>query len=91
MNELIDMSVNVYFEISNAEMFGGEGSLGYIKKAFEQVKNTSGFLNDSFVNEQIESTAKMFDVSKDDVRLISKEKYESETEEYDHDELYYNE
>lgn len=91
MNELIDVSVNVYFEISNAEIFGGEGTLGYIKNGFEQVKKPEVSLDDVFVNEQIESTAKMFDVSKDDVRLISKEKYEFETEEYDYDELYYDE
>ncbi len=84
MNPLIDVSISLYFEISNSEMFGGEGSVGYTAATFGGVKNIEN-VDDSFVDKQIEGVANMLHVSKENVKLISKEQYDFETEDEDED------
>lgn len=78
MNPLIDVSISLYFEIFNSEMFGGEGSVGYTAVTFDSIKNIEN--DDSFVDKQIERVANMLHVSKENVKLISKEQYNFETE-----------
>lgn len=82
MNPLIYVSVSLHFEISNSEMFGGEGSVGYTAATFGGVKNIEN-VDDSFVDKQIEGVANMLHVSKENVKLISKEQYDFETEDED--------
>lgn len=82
MNPLIYVSISLHFEISNSEMFGGEGSVGYTVATFGGVKNIEN-VDDSFVDKQIEGVANMFHVSKENVKLISKEQYDFETEDED--------
>lgn len=82
MNPLIYVSISLHFEISNSEMFGGEGSVGYTATTFGGVQNLEN-VDDSFVDKQIEVVANMLHVSKENVKLISKEQYDFETEDED--------
>ena len=84
MNPLISVDVGLYFEISNSDMFGGQGTVGYSATKFESVGNLEA-LDDSFVQKQIEALARMLKVTSENVRLISKEEYDRETadDEYD--------
>ncbi len=79
MNPLVSITATLYFEVKNAAVFGGEGSVGYTSTAFSDVVHPEN-LTDEFINNQREITAKMLSVSTDDVTLISKETYEAATE-----------
>lgn len=84
MNELAYISVTLYFEIHDCELFGGENSVGYASKTFGGVKDIAT-LKDDFIREQIEQTAAMSGVSADKVKLIPKEVYDSHTQDDDDD------
>lgn len=58
MNPLISVDIGLYFEVSNSDMFGGEGTVGYSATKFEGVGNLDA-IDDSFVQKQIESVAQM--------------------------------
>lgn len=79
MNPLISVSITLHFEVSNSEMFGGKGSIGYTAVSFDNVTELEN-VNDNFVFEQIMITAKMLEVTVEDVKLISKLQYDFETE-----------
>lgn len=79
MNPLVSITATLYFEVKNAAIFGGEGSVGYTSDAFYDVAHPEN-LTDEFISNQREVTAKMLSVSADDVTLISKEAYEAATE-----------
>ena len=76
------ITLEMFFEIKNAEMYGGEGSTGYAEikedvclesmKEYDLQKDAEG---------KIEGFAKMLKVSKEDVRIISRTEYEENTEE----------
>lgn len=79
MNPLIYITTTLHFEVSNSEMFGGKGTVGYTATNFGGVKNLDT-IDDSFIQSQIAVTANMLQVTKDDIKLISKEEYDRETE-----------
>ena len=60
-----DMKITVYFEIRNAELYGGINSIGYSK----------------FLDKEIEKMAELLSVQIDDVSVISKEEYEEKSTE----------
>lgn len=84
MNPLISVDIGLYFEVSNSDMFGGEGTVGYSATKLEGVGNLDA-IDDSFIQQHIEAVAQMLKVTSENVRLISKEEYDRETadEEYD--------
>jgi hypothetical protein len=84
MNPLINIDLGFYFEIKNSEMFGGEGSIGYTAINLGGVKNIEA-VDDEFVDKKIEDISTMLKVSKENVRLISKEEYDENTEECEDD------
>ena len=79
MNELINVDITFYFEISNSEVFGGIGSTGYSKAKYGGIKDLDAAAD--AVESQREIQADMLGVPLEDAKLISKEKYDSETEE----------
>lgn len=79
MNPLVSITATLYFEIKNAPIFGGEGSVGYTSVAFSDVQHIEN-LNDDFIMAQKKVTGKMLNVSADDISLISKEAYTTATE-----------
>ena len=79
MNPLIYITISLHFEISNSEMFGGEGSIGYTATNFGGVQKLES-VDESFIDKQMEIVANMLKVTKEEVKLISKEEYDLETE-----------
>ena len=79
MNPFVSISATLYFEIKNAAIFGGEGSVGYTSAAFSDVQHIEN-LDDDFITAQKKITGKMLGVSVDDISLISKEAYMTATE-----------
>lgn len=84
MNPLIYVFISLHFEVSNSEMFGGEGSVGYTATTFGVVGKLEN-VDDSFIDNQIEGVANMLHVTKENVKLISKEQYDVETEDDEDD------
>ena len=79
MNPFVSITATLYFEIKNAAIFGGEGSVGYTSAAFSDVQHIEN-LDDDFITAQKKITGKMLGVSVDDISLISKEAYMTATE-----------
>lgn len=82
MNELINVTVNIYFKVHDSEIWGGQGSVGYTKISYNECRNIRlDNLNDDFINRQIETVANATGVDKSCVYLISKADYEVNSEE----------
>lgn len=79
MNPLIYVTISLHFEVSNSEMFGGKGSIGYTATNFGGVKNLEA-VDEILIDEHIGSVAGMLNVTKEEIKLISKEEYDLETE-----------
>lgn len=79
MNSLIYVSITLHFEVTDSEMFGGKGSVGYTSTNFGGIENLEK-IDELFIDSLIQSVAKMLKVSPENVTLISKEKYDHETE-----------
>lgn len=78
----INITIEMFFEIKNAEMYGGEGSTGYAEiKEDVCLESMKEYDLQKDAEEKIEGFAKMFQVSKEDVRIISRTEYEDNTEE----------
>lgn len=77
------MSLGIYFEIKDAELYGGEGTTGYaatiVEISIEGLQNNADF--EKYANSQLEAMASMAKVPKEKVRIISKDEYEENTEE----------
>jgi hypothetical protein len=81
MNE-INITISVYFEVKNAEVFGGEGSTGYMEQrtgvTLEKPNKCDLY---EYAKAGIKSIAKMLAVPEGNVRIISRQEYEEKTEE----------
>ena len=75
-----DMKITVYFEIRNAELYGGINSIGYseagytIKDNIDKIDLSEKFIA-KFLDKEIEKMAELLSVQIDDVSVISKEEY----------------
>ena len=74
----IKVSLTLYFEVKNAEIYGGEGSIGYYSESMT-VGNID-VITDKHISAFAEEAAKFFNVSIDDVRFITEAEYEENTE-----------
>lgn len=80
MNELIDVTVNIYFKVHDSEIWGGQGSVGYTQLSYDQCRNIKfDRLNDTFLSSQIRIIADSTGVNENCVCVISKEEYEENT------------
>ena len=80
------ITIGLYFEIHDADIYGGEGTVGYANinvdlkvSAFEKVSI------DEYVEKQKQGVANMCGVDKEKVVIISKSDYIKETEDEDYD------
>lgn len=78
MNKHIYITASLYFEISGSELYGGAGSVGYSSTVFGDIGDVMA-LDDAFVERQIDTTAAMCSVPRENVRLISQDEYDEET------------
>ncbi len=82
MNPLVYISVGLHFEVTDAEMYGGAGSVGYTAINLGGIKDITQ-ITDEYVEAQTQATANFLNVPRNAVRLISKEEYDHETEDED--------
>lgn len=76
------MSLGIYFEIKDAELYGGEGTTGYAATIVEiSIEGLQNADFEKYANSQLEAMASMAKVPKEKVRIISKDEYEENTEE----------
>lgn len=80
MNPLVYVSITLHFEVTDSEMFGGKGSVGYTSTRFGGIENLEE-IDESFIDSQIQIVARTLKVPSKNVKLISKEQYDHETEE----------
>lgn len=75
------MSLGIYFEIKDAELYGGEGTTGYAATIVEISIEGLHADFEKYADSQLEAMASMAKVPKEKVRIISKDEYEENTEE----------
>lgn len=81
MNE-INVTISVYLEVKNAEVFGGGGSTGYVEYRTDATLEKSNKLDlYEYAKINIKNIAKMLAVPEEDIRTISGQEYEEKTEE----------
>lgn len=78
-HEKIQVTIEVFFEIKDSEMFGGVGSVGYSSSRI-----TGGYLMldnnfEQYTSEQIKRFADLMNVSENCIRVITAEEYEMNT------------
>lgn len=79
--EKILLSLGVYFEVKDAELYGGEGTIGYTSMIMDiSVDGLQKADFAKFVNSQIEGTANFCKVPLENVRVITREEYEENTD-----------
>ena len=76
------VTLGVYFEVKDSEMYGGEGTVGYINTNCD-LKISALVSADvcDYVEKQIKGVANMCQVDAEKVRVISRTEYEENTEE----------
>lgn len=80
MSELIDVTIALYFEVHNSEMWGGKGSVGYTRLCYKGCRKFDyRNINNDFLDRRIDEIANSTDVDRCNVRLISKQEYEDNT------------
>ena len=76
------MSLGIYFEIKDAELYGGKDSIGYAATIVEITANALQKMDFAkYAGRQREVTADMCGISLENVRIISREEYEEADEE----------
>lgn len=83
------ITLSLYFEVHDAEMYGGKGTVGYANINVDL--KVSALANADLINYvegQIQGVAEMCKVDKEKVIIISRTDYEKETEEEFDDEYY---
>lgn len=84
MNELekVNVTISLYFEVKDAEMFGGIGEIGYTEvNADLEVEDLSNIKLQDFAEKMIAGCAEMFKVPNENVRTISRTEYAENIEE----------
>lgn len=78
----VNATISMFFEVKNAEVFGGEGSTGYMERRIGITLEKSNKLDlYEYAKAGIKSIAKMLAVPEGNVRIISRQEYEEKTEE----------
>ena len=85
---LVDITLTCHFEVKDAEVFGGAGSVGYTSVALKHAKAADqlvGIINNSvqcegFLYAQRKNTADLLGVPVECVRAITYDQYEAATE-----------
>lgn len=78
----VNVTISMFCEVKNAEVFGGEGSTGYMEQrtgvTLEKPNKCDLY---EYAKAGIKSIAKMLAVPEGNVRIISRQEYEEKTEE----------
>lgn len=78
----VNVTITVYFEVENAEVFGGEGNTGYMEQQIDITLEKSNKLGlYEYAKAGIKNIAKILAVPEEDIRTITRQEYEEKTEE----------
>lgn len=83
-----DVHINFYMRIHDAQLFGGEGSTGYLRQCIGHCQDFDPVKMESAAKEALNYASRVFEVSADKIEFISYQEYKSETadeEEEDHE------
>ena len=82
-SEKVKVTIEVFLEIRDSEMFGGIGSIGYTSGRMSGNNNMLTVDLERYVSAAKEDFARMFEVPSVCVRLITEEEYEMSSAEED--------
>lgn len=78
----ISITLTLYFEIKDADLFGGEGTVGYTKIHSDlRISHLKHFNVTEYAKALAEDTAKLLHTLPENMRIISRMEYEENTEE----------
>ena len=78
------ITISLYFEVHDADLYGGEGTVGYANTNVDLKVSALGKADiDNYVEAQRQGVAEMCKVDKEKVIVISRTKYEEETADED--------
>lgn len=78
----IDVTLSLFFEIKDAEIFGGVGEVGYVEEKWDlKTDNLANVKLQKLMQRTISRLAKTLSVPEENVRTISRTEYEENTEE----------
>ena len=78
----ISITLTLYFEIKDADLFGGEGTVGYTKIHSDlRISYMEHFNAAKYAKALAEDTAKLLHTLPENMRIISRMEYEENTEE----------
>ena len=81
MGNKIHVTVSVFFEIKDAEIYGGKGSIGYSETKIDMYTDClDGFNLQEFAKHQGEIISGFVKVPEENTRIISRTEYEEHTE-----------
>lgn len=85
LSSLFDIKATLYFRVSDSEMYGGPGSVGYALQAFDHCTDPENF--DSEIAETCRrDMARMLLVSPDKLAFMTFEEYQDATKDGEDDE-----
>ena len=78
----IDVTISLFFEIKDAEIFGGVGEVGYVEEKWDlKTDNLANVKLQKLMQRTISRLAKTLSVPEENIRTISRTEYEENTEE----------
>ena len=81
-NNKIRVTVSLFFQIKDADIFGGAGSIGYSESKIDlDVEDMTGFKLQEYAQNQIKGFAELLKVPEENIRIVSRQEYEENTEE----------
>lgn len=84
VNKII--TAEMFYEIKNSEMYGGEGSIGYAKQEMGGIPfENHDKLTDELLQKTCEDVARILKINPENIRMISKEEYDQNVEEDESD------
>lgn len=86
MSRFADVTVALHFEVRNSEIWGGKGTVGYTRLVYDSCQEFDyRNINNIFIENQFNIVAHAANVDKSDIRLISKQEYDENTEDDEDD------
>lgn len=80
--EKIHITLEMFFEIKNAKLYGGEGTTGYAQIISDlRMESMKNFDLQEYAKYNTEGLAKTCEIGVEDVRIIPRKEYEENTEE----------
>lgn len=70
--------IRFYFRVHNSYMFGGKGSIGYMKAGYNECTKLSEQAVQAAYEAVVAEQAKLLNVAQSEIECISREEYEKE-------------